>query len=99
MTLPIKTQKPEKKFSKQPIVENRFQSTLLEGRLNYVSIFSIDNDKILAHGSSPGANISLKAFSKHANDSKLEIQEHRKQKLRMMLPMLQMALLSHQDTT
>lgn len=54
-------------------MENRFQSTLLEGRLNYVSIFSIDNDKILSHGSSPGANISLKTFSKPANDSKLEI--------------------------
>lgn len=99
MTSPIRTWKPERKFSKQPIVENRFHSTLLEDRLNYVSILSTDNDKILSHGSSHGANISLKAFSKHANDSKLEIQEHRKWKLRMLLLMLQMALLSHQDTT
>ena len=44
MTLPITISEAERNFPKLSIIQNKFRSTMLQDRLNYLQILSIEND-------------------------------------------------------
>jgi len=46
MTLPIMSCEAERNFSKLSTIKNKLWSTMLQERLNYLSILSIGNDVI-----------------------------------------------------
>jgi hypothetical protein len=43
MVLTIKSSEAERNFSKLSVIKNKFQSTMLVERLNYLSVFSAEN--------------------------------------------------------
>ena len=46
MTLPITSCEAERNFSKLSTIKNKLWSTMLEERLNYLPVLSIENDVI-----------------------------------------------------
>lgn len=44
LTIPITSCEAERNFSKLSIIKNKYRSTMLEDRLNYLAILSIEND-------------------------------------------------------
>jgi len=46
MAIIIKSSEAERNFSKLSVIKNKFRSTMLVERLNYLSVFSAENDII-----------------------------------------------------
>ena len=44
MTLPSRSREAERNFSKLSVLKKKFRSTMLQERVNYLSVVSIQND-------------------------------------------------------